>query len=257
MNIMKKFRKLIPAFCMLLVSAVLLGTSTYAWFSMNTTVTASTMTIKATTDANLYIAKGASNALDAITGTTVTDLGASATSVKPCDLSDAAGTVTVNDAATYNTAPTVGTAGSANTYNKIGTITQTASTNETGKDVSNYVAVAYVTIARKQTNAATYTLTPVCTVTVPDSASSNLNKAMRAGLIINGALYESNDADTASGTITFTFTTITGLADNTAYSVALLLWFEGEDTDCTANNAVNLTQNTASWSFEAATTVGG
>ena len=45
-----KAKKLIPALSMLLVSAVLLGTSTYAWFSMNTTVTATGMTIKAVSD---------------------------------------------------------------------------------------------------------------------------------------------------------------------------------------------------------------
>lgn len=44
---MKKFKKLIPALCMLLISAVLMGTSTYAWFSMNTTVKATGMEVKA------------------------------------------------------------------------------------------------------------------------------------------------------------------------------------------------------------------
>ncbi len=44
---MKKFKKLIPAFCMLLVSAIMLGSSTFAWFSMNTKVTASGMQVTA------------------------------------------------------------------------------------------------------------------------------------------------------------------------------------------------------------------
>lgn len=44
---MKKFKKLIPALCMLLISAVLMGTSTYAWFSMNTRVTATGMQVTA------------------------------------------------------------------------------------------------------------------------------------------------------------------------------------------------------------------
>ena len=44
---MKKFRKLIPALCMLLVSALFVGTSTYAWFSMNKTVTATDMKVTA------------------------------------------------------------------------------------------------------------------------------------------------------------------------------------------------------------------
>ena len=51
---MKKFRKLIPALCMLLVSALFVGTSTYAWFSMNKTVTATDMKVTAKSD-NIYL----------------------------------------------------------------------------------------------------------------------------------------------------------------------------------------------------------
>lgn len=58
---MKKFQKLIPAFCLLLVSAVLMGTSTFAWFSMNKTVKATGMTISAKSDSvYLVINTGAS-----------------------------------------------------------------------------------------------------------------------------------------------------------------------------------------------------
>ena len=48
-------KKLIPALAMLLIAAVMLGTSTYAWFSMNTQVTATGMTVKAATSKNLVI----------------------------------------------------------------------------------------------------------------------------------------------------------------------------------------------------------
>ena len=51
---MKKFRKLLPALSMLLISALLMGSSTFAWFSMNTTVTATGMSVKANTD-NAYL----------------------------------------------------------------------------------------------------------------------------------------------------------------------------------------------------------
>ncbi len=54
---MKKFKKLIPALCMLLISAVLMGTSTYAWFSMNKTVTAEGMSVTAQTN-NYYLLIG-------------------------------------------------------------------------------------------------------------------------------------------------------------------------------------------------------
>ena len=53
-------KKLIPALCMLLIAAAMLGTSTYAWFSMNTTVTATGMQVKAKSDAKfLQIAQTA------------------------------------------------------------------------------------------------------------------------------------------------------------------------------------------------------
>lgn len=53
---MKKFRKLVPALCMLLVSAVLMGTSTYAWFSMNNKVTVDGMAVTTKVSSNLMIA---------------------------------------------------------------------------------------------------------------------------------------------------------------------------------------------------------
>lgn len=52
---MKRFRKLIPALCLLLISAMLMGTSTYAWFSMNTQVTATGMQVKAVAEDGLLI----------------------------------------------------------------------------------------------------------------------------------------------------------------------------------------------------------
>ena len=39
----KSTRKLIPAFAMLLISAVMLSTASYAWFATNNTVRASGM----------------------------------------------------------------------------------------------------------------------------------------------------------------------------------------------------------------------
>lgn len=55
---MKKFKKLIPALCMLLISAVMLGSSTFAWFSMNKTVTASGMQVKAQAEGSIVITAG-------------------------------------------------------------------------------------------------------------------------------------------------------------------------------------------------------
>ena len=44
---MKLSRKLVPAIAMLLVSAVMLSTASFAWFSMNTTVSATGVQVQA------------------------------------------------------------------------------------------------------------------------------------------------------------------------------------------------------------------
>ena len=53
---MKKMRKLIPAFAMLMVAAIMMSTASYAWFSMSTTATAKGMQVKATASSSLIIA---------------------------------------------------------------------------------------------------------------------------------------------------------------------------------------------------------
>lgn len=62
---MKKFKAIVPALAMLLVSAVLLGTSTFAWFSMNDEVTVSGMQITAKSD-QVYLIVGSTNDLTAL-----------------------------------------------------------------------------------------------------------------------------------------------------------------------------------------------
>ena len=52
---MKKMRKIIPAFAMLMVAAIMMSTASFAWFSMGTTATATGMQIEATADSSLVI----------------------------------------------------------------------------------------------------------------------------------------------------------------------------------------------------------
>lgn len=61
---MKLTRKLIPAFIMLLVSAVLMSTASFAWFAMNTTVEATGMAVKAKGDAIFLEISGKQDVVD-------------------------------------------------------------------------------------------------------------------------------------------------------------------------------------------------
>lgn len=54
---MKKMRRMIPALCMLLVSAIMLSTASYAWFTMNEQVTATGMQVQAKATGSLVISK--------------------------------------------------------------------------------------------------------------------------------------------------------------------------------------------------------
>lgn len=60
-------KKLIPALVLLLVSAMVLSTSSYAWFSMNKTVSATGMSLTSTAPANLLITNKAAAAWAATT----------------------------------------------------------------------------------------------------------------------------------------------------------------------------------------------
>jgi len=83
----KAMRKLIPAVIMLLISAMLVGTSTYAWFSMNRTVTVTGMKVTTTAGSNLYIVSDSLDSVakkaDNLFGTSVDTADAVATVIEP------------------------------------------------------------------------------------------------------------------------------------------------------------------------------
>ena len=55
---MKKMRRLIPAFAMLMVAAIMLSTASFAWFTMGTHATATGMQVTATSGSSLLIIDG-------------------------------------------------------------------------------------------------------------------------------------------------------------------------------------------------------
>lgn len=63
---MKNARKLLPAIAMLLISAVMMSTASFAWFSMNTTVTANGMQISAKSDQTFLIISATKTTADEI-----------------------------------------------------------------------------------------------------------------------------------------------------------------------------------------------
>ena len=64
---MKKMRKLLPALAMLLISAVMMSTASFAWFAMNTNVTATGMDVSAKSNDTFLQIKPKGGAIDATT----------------------------------------------------------------------------------------------------------------------------------------------------------------------------------------------
>ena len=245
---MKKFKKLIPALCMLLVSAVMLGSTTFAWFSMNTKVTASNMEVKATASRNLLISKTSADAddysasVDMLISKTslvpVTTIGGDTTSPVFSKILSVGTSMTQDNAArgedtTYTTA-TVNT-----DYVKT-----TIWLKCVGEDASNLkVKINTTTGGEKKldpairvmivdhTNTKTYIYSPIANAAYITSG--------KAGASVNAA-----DSKLVMGNITTaaidTTVILSNITRDTAYQFDIYAWYEGEDVNCKATNTLDM-----------------
>lgn len=256
-------KKIIPSICMLLVTAVLMGTSTYAWFSMNKTVTATGMKVSASTSANLIISANEITKFDSTnndynldfkdTGFTALTPVSSADGIKFFTASKPA--AKPNDEAletgasfvAQSTATVSGSGSSTTTY----WVTKTAHIGVKG--VTNLGALSVnVTVNTNKKDS----------VTVTEDAKK-IYKALRFAVIYNdndavifsGDLAESKTARTWNGAIAaldvaasgatkevstvIASTKINGIDTLEAakdYEITIVVWLEGQDEACFADN---------------------
>ena len=243
---MKKFKKLIPALCMLLVSAVMLGSTTFAWFSMNTKVTASNMEVKATASKNLLISKTSADADDysasvdmsisklqlvpvtTIGGDTLTPVFSKIKTVGSMTQDNAArGEDTTYEAANDETDYVKTTIwlkcvgqNSSNLKIKINT------TSGGGKKLDPAIRVMIV----DHTNAKTYIYSPINTAAyiTPGQAGASVNGESK---LVMGDIKTAATKDT---------TIITSMTKDTAYQFDIYAWYEGEDVNCKATNTLDM-----------------
>lgn len=251
---MKTMKKLIPALAMLLVSAVLLGTSTFAWFSMNTAVTAKGMSVTAQAESGIVISNSSKATWNAEAATTT-----SAMNLYP--------TSTVDGATWYHNSSNNADVATGNGY----TGTYTTVTNEgTAKYYSEskfYIKSATTSALTKDLYVESVTITPPTTVT-----SANLDKAIR--VLIKVGTSNFIFAPGADSTLTYTVndaTSVTALnatavnhqkvagittipaSTGTPIEVTIYVYFEGEDANCKSTNvAATLDTMTVAVQFVAA-----
>lgn len=240
-------KKLVTSVCMLLTAAALLGSSTFAWFSMNNQVTATGMKVTAKADSGIVIkyagdASATFKTKADVAQTTATELYPTST----VDLtnwykatSSQKDNAEAGQAAANYTA--VGSGEAENYYKQYDFIIRSSSEN---------VAVDNVKLAVNS-----------FTVGSTTSTSADLDKAVRLGVLCNGNFfiyapmadsavtiaplynYDSTKADkvgettaSASNGDQFTIPSNTIPATDTGITVSVFVWYEGEDENCMSQN---------------------
>ncbi len=269
---MKKMRKIIPALAMLLISAVMMSTASFAWFSMNTNVTASGMSVKAKSDGGLAIASYTGTVGSTATAPVATAFSTSANAADDGNWLNGTGdlfpTSTADTTAWYSA-----TAANVNAYNPEGDYA-TVAENEGAK----YYRLAKFQV--KSLDEGTETAGSeadlyVTAISVTGGANSvNLNKALRVAIVnadneafffapvysgteptvtdfrYVGLATDATDpsaiAYTAGG-LTFincdsvaAVQILDGKLNTTAQDVSVYVYYEGEDDNCYSLNAVDI-----------------
>lgn len=233
-------KKMIFSIIMLVVSLVLLSTATYAWFSMNTIVTATNMQVKAKAEEGLVISNAPAGTYDVSASTTKTTVG----ELQPGSTADLQNWWHSNssDPANENT-------GEAYTA---------------GVEDTNYVVHNFY-IRSSAATAMTVTSLDVKEVRaqVSNSAPAQLlSKSLRVGVKIGSdfAIYAPVTGYTASYGVwngsTAQDIAVTPKAYNSVYNatgttsipantsngilVQIFVWFEGEDESCISNNILSV-----------------
>ena len=255
-------KKIIPAVCMSLLGLAAVGTGSYAWFTANSTVTATGMTITASTGASLHIVEGYQTSEATIVDTNVTFTGGKSanTGVNPVSLefgkegAETVDSLKIKTPATWTTEPTLSTAGVPATYTTVDTIDIQNGWTATG----DYLASGVASIYRKSDTAGSFNFR--IKASVPGvSKAVDLDKALMAGVLIDsgasGAVefYPVNFSSGLSESVATEVVvgTLSGLENNKIYHIRFLEWYDGNNTYCTTAAAEGTLARPMSFNMEA------
>ena len=280
---MKKFMKLIPAVAMLLVAAILLSTATFAWFSMNTQVTATGMQVKAVAEGGIVISNSAKTGWTSEATAQIT-----AANLFPTSNAKTPGTLTTwyhnksddaNDAKAGQAADTYETlaiALSDSTNNEgVGYVDKNNDSAFTAGTDSAYFLMDKFFI-KSSGDALTSTTLYINKVEVTSSASLlAIDNSLRVCVVVDSTAYlfapvsvgagptltykvkgSATDTVALAGTTKNTATGVTTIAntDADAVPVQIYVYYEGEDASCKSTNISGITVDTITVSVQFGTT---
>ena len=239
----KTNRKLIPSVAMLLVSAIMLSTSSFAWFTINKEVTATGMSIKAENTANLLIENGHVGQMSGMSHSSI--ILSAAGTIAPAHLTASEGTVTVQVPDTYKASsePDFNNAGAGATWSVIGTTDIADASASDFTDIAQHVVCEAMTIAKKTPGDAKVATTTInAKVNITFGENKGINGAIRCGFLVGKTFTPCADLNTLKGSKEVTFDSLITLTENTPTPVNFYVWYDGDDDQCTGANAINLTQ---------------
>lgn len=259
-------KKLIPAICMTLIAAVMLASSTFAWFSMNTQVTATGMQVVAKSDNTYLLISSTNSTAETIqsenmttTALTVSDADAKVYPCAPATSSTEVAYLTTSgktvSGALITTAgvevTNMATAEAVTNWYTANAASSSASTINAGTarqltDFTGYVIqkTVYLTVAKGANAANNLKVTPTI-----ELKSGNSEKTVDAVRVL---ITTSDDGfkilKKASGAVGIEGSN-TDLTDSTVLTVKIYIYIDGNDSTVFTNNAVKLDMATISLLF--------
>ena len=259
--------KLLSAVGMLTVSAAMLVSSTFAWFSMNKEVTAQTMNLQVKSDST-YLLIGTSNTASTIqtTGSTNVTFDSETKNLIPCNPAYNADKVALIPETTGKNidGDAITTAGTlVNTQAKAAAATNwyTATANTvdaaamkagtarqlTTEKFANYVykTTVYLTVAAGANDASQLTVSANF-----DSLTANAaNEDLTAARVLIAT--SDNDVVTLSSASTSGSLASSTITDNATVAVDIYFYFDGDDSNVYTNNTLDLTGTKIELTFNA------
>lgn len=251
---MKKAKILVPALSVLALGMAASVTGTVAWFSANSVASVTGMSITTAVPTNLYIKAGQQGVASAIDDTSINTV-VSGTNLQPSHLTFSTPTLTISTPSGYEEgqAPTPSSAGTPSGYTSQGTLggsKDTSSTPNKAKITATGYASSYVAyqehslIKKTEESSKVYDLSATVNVTFASAPTAAAYLSLRCGFMVSvntGTAWSWSAASsdvTGSGT-SFTFGELTvkeDVVDNQIVNVAFVVWLDGDDADCVANN---------------------
>lgn len=224
-NSLKK--QLVAAVAMVLVAAVALGSSTYAWFANNTKVTATGMQVTAKSDQAFLLISSTNTTAEAIQTenktTTALTVGEDEGKVFPSAHKTVSNTAAANNVSNWYTGFS----------NDPAVVTMDESTKTDLSSFDNYVIhkTAYVTVAKNSA--------PVKDIKVKAEVTAKGGKTITAAKVLVTSATASTDLSSATTTSDVVLSD-GNITDSTVLTLDIYIFVDGADTAIYTNNIANL-----------------